>query len=324
MARCGHRLGTEALLRDHMSLRSAVRRRPRSADIGRSARSDSPSFCCWRALLLCPLAAKTLRFASGFDPQSIDPHALALQYQTRVVSQIYESLVSSRSQLRCSSPRSRFRGKPSTPRRWRFKLRPDGANSMTVTAVHRRRRRVLDPARAGQEFPTRFPDCEASSAPQGRRSDDRRHPRVARCVLPEKFQSRRHDEQGVVAAARWRRTAELQRQAGDLRGPQRQRHGTVSTSRATSPTSARCWSPIRTGGASAATSMRRSTWSSNRTPRAWPRSISGEVDFVIDPPFQDVARLKQEARFKLAQALTTSERSTSASIRAATSCSSAT
>ena len=42
-------------------------------------------------LAACPLAAKTLRFASGFDPQSLDPHALALQYQTRVVSQIYES-----------------------------------------------------------------------------------------------------------------------------------------------------------------------------------------------------------------------------------------
>ncbi|TMG82077.1 MAG: hypothetical protein E6H78_15495, partial [Betaproteobacteria bacterium] len=44
-------------------------------------------------LVALPLAAATLRFASGFDPQSLDPHALALQYQTRVASQIYESLV---------------------------------------------------------------------------------------------------------------------------------------------------------------------------------------------------------------------------------------
>ena len=29
--------------------------------------------------------------------------------------------------------------------------------------------------------------------------------------------------------------------------------------------------------------------------------VSGQVDFVIDPPFQDVPRLKQEGRFKLAQ-----------------------
>jgi peptide/nickel transport system substrate-binding protein len=37
-------------------------------------------------LVATPLAAKTLRFASAFDPQSMDPHALALLYQTRVVS----------------------------------------------------------------------------------------------------------------------------------------------------------------------------------------------------------------------------------------------
>ena len=41
-----------------------------------------------------PLAAKTLRMASAFDPQSMDPHALALQYHSRVISQIYDSLVS--------------------------------------------------------------------------------------------------------------------------------------------------------------------------------------------------------------------------------------
>ena len=51
-------------------------------------------------MLACALAplpaaaqAKTLRFASAFDPQSMDPHALALLYQTRVVTQVYEGLV---------------------------------------------------------------------------------------------------------------------------------------------------------------------------------------------------------------------------------------
>jgi peptide/nickel transport system substrate-binding protein len=47
-----------------------------------------------------PAAAKTLRFASGFDPQTMDPHALALLYQTRVVTQIYESLVGRDRQFR--------------------------------------------------------------------------------------------------------------------------------------------------------------------------------------------------------------------------------
>ena len=42
---------------------------------------------------VAPAGAKTLRYASAFDPQSLDPHALALLYQTRIVTQIYEGLV---------------------------------------------------------------------------------------------------------------------------------------------------------------------------------------------------------------------------------------
>ena len=65
----------------------------------RSIRSRRPAWAAVAVLLtIClaagPIAAKTLRFASAFDPQSLDPHALALLYQTRVVRQIYESLVS--------------------------------------------------------------------------------------------------------------------------------------------------------------------------------------------------------------------------------------
>ena len=41
-------------------------------------------------LLAPPGSAKTLRLASAFDPQTQDPHALALLYQSRVVTQIYE------------------------------------------------------------------------------------------------------------------------------------------------------------------------------------------------------------------------------------------
>ena len=40
-----------------------------------------------------PALGKSLRLPSAFDPQSMDPHALALLYQTRIASQIYESLV---------------------------------------------------------------------------------------------------------------------------------------------------------------------------------------------------------------------------------------
>ena len=44
-------------------------------------------------MLAGPAQAVTLRIASAFDPQTMDPHALALLYQARVASQVYESLV---------------------------------------------------------------------------------------------------------------------------------------------------------------------------------------------------------------------------------------
>ena len=37
--------------------------------------------------------AAPLRIASAFDPQTMDPHALALLYHSRVWTQVYESLV---------------------------------------------------------------------------------------------------------------------------------------------------------------------------------------------------------------------------------------
>jgi ABC-type dipeptide transport system, periplasmic component len=62
-----------------------------------------------------------------------------------------------------------------------------------------------------------------------------------------------------------------------------------------------CWSPIRTGGASAATSTRRLTSSSSPTLHAWlrsfpARSISSSIRLSRTCP-----RLQKEARFKLAQ-----------------------
>jgi peptide/nickel transport system substrate-binding protein len=79
-------------------------------------------FCA--ALALCAAAsAKTLRYASQFDPGTMDPHAIASLYQTRILSQVYDSLV---------QRDANFRPEPGlavswTPldagRGWRFKLR---------------------------------------------------------------------------------------------------------------------------------------------------------------------------------------------------------
>jgi peptide/nickel transport system substrate-binding protein len=72
--------------------------------------------------LALPAGAKTLRYASAFDPQSLDPHALALLYQSRIVTQIYEGLVNRGRdfQLEPSLAVSWTMVNPTT---WRFRLR---------------------------------------------------------------------------------------------------------------------------------------------------------------------------------------------------------
>jgi peptide/nickel transport system substrate-binding protein len=76
-------------------------------------------------LLPTPAAAqaKTLRFASAFDPQSMDPHALALLYQTRVVTQVYEGLVNRGRDYKLE-PSLATSWEMLDASTWRFKLRP--------------------------------------------------------------------------------------------------------------------------------------------------------------------------------------------------------
>lgn len=93
--------------------------------------------------LLLPLSAlgqgKTLRVASAFDPQTMDPHALALLYQTRVVTQIYESLVNRGKDYKLE-PSLATSWEMVNPTTWRFRLRPgvkfhDGAPFTADDAV---------------------------------------------------------------------------------------------------------------------------------------------------------------------------------------------
>ena len=56
--------------------------------------------CLIPLLIVAPLHATTLRIATAFDPQTMDPQALALLYHTRVVFQIHESLVGRNEQFK--------------------------------------------------------------------------------------------------------------------------------------------------------------------------------------------------------------------------------
>jgi peptide/nickel transport system substrate-binding protein len=71
-----------------------------------------------------PAVGKTLRLASAFDPQSMDPHALALLYQTRIASQIYEALVGRDRDFKLE-PALALSWQNIDAKTWRFKLRPD-------------------------------------------------------------------------------------------------------------------------------------------------------------------------------------------------------
>lgn len=69
--------------------------------------------------------AATLRIASAFDPQTMDPHGLALLYQTRVLVQVYEGLVDRARDFKPLQPSLAERWEQVDPTTWRFHLRPN-------------------------------------------------------------------------------------------------------------------------------------------------------------------------------------------------------
>ncbi len=75
------------------------------------------------AALAAPAArAASLNVATAFDPQTMDPHSLALQYHTRVVFQVYEPLVGRDEHYRLV-PVLATSWQQVDPLTWRFKLR---------------------------------------------------------------------------------------------------------------------------------------------------------------------------------------------------------
>jgi peptide/nickel transport system substrate-binding protein len=265
--------------------------------------SRQPSIALGIALLAgCltafPLVAKTLRFASAFDPQSLDPHALALQYQTRVVSQIYESLVS-RDRNFAIEPALAVSWQQSDPKRWRFKLRPnvrfhDGA-PFTADDV------VFSIERALAKNSQRAFQLRGVLA--ARKIDDLTVDFVLEApdaVLPEKL------IYVSMMSKAWSA-------AHDVLEPQnynaKQETYAVRSANGTGPYQLKSYeSDVRSvlvanphwwgqrGNVDEAIYL---VIQSDATRLA--ALVSGQVDFVIDPPFQDVPRLQKEGRFKLAQ-----------------------
>lgn len=80
------------------------------------------------ALLLfsaLPAAAATvLRYASAYEPGTMDPHAVGSAYATRVLNQVYDTLVARDGDFRMA-PGLALSWAPIQPAGWRLKLRPN-------------------------------------------------------------------------------------------------------------------------------------------------------------------------------------------------------
>lgn len=262
------------------------------------------------ALLLAPRPALALdakagsvRIASAFDPQTFDPHALALLYHTRVTHQVYESLVARDAAYKTEPALALSWSNPS-PTVWRFKLRPgvvfhDGSAFTADDAVfsieralgpNSRRSFQLDGVKGAKKVDALTVDVQLA-APDA--------------VLPEKLwlismMSKAWAQQHGVLATQ------------DFGG--KQETFAVRNANGTGPYKLQRYEPdVRT------TLVRHDGWWGWKEPRhgnvkqvefVTIRSdatrlaalASGEVDAVLDPPFQDIGRLERDPRLQLMRA----------------------
>ena len=258
----------------------------------------------WRRWLLCVALvagsnaqAATLRVASGFDPQTMDPHALALLYHSRVVYQVHESLVGRDEKFKIE-PALATSWQMTGPTAWRFKLRPgvkfhDGSDFTADDAVFSLERTMAPPSqRAFQlkgvravkkvddltiEFQLEAPDA----------------------VLPEKLLL------VAMMSQAWCQKHGVEK-AQDFNGKQ-ETHA-VRNANGTGPYRLERYEPdVRT------VLRRHAGWWGRADPRngnvdevrfvsiksdatRLAALSSGEVDLVLDPPYQDIARLKADPR----------------------------
>jgi peptide/nickel transport system substrate-binding protein len=258
------------------------------------------------ALVFQPVMAqdKTLRYASAFDPQSMDPHALALLYQTRVVTQIYDGLVSRDRQFKLE-PALATSWTMVNATTWRFKLREgvkfhDGTLFTADDAVFSIARALEKTSQRANQMRgiTGAKRIDANTIDVLTSTPD--------AVLPEKLWlvgmmsqawCERHgvakpqdynakQETHAVRNANGTGPYSLQRYEADVRTVLR-----------ANPT---WWGRGTAMGGGNVTEAVYTVIQSDATRLA--ALASGQVDFVIDPPFQDLPRLKREPKLTVSEA----------------------
>jgi len=246
--------------------------------------------------------AATLRIASAFDPQTMDPHALALLYHTRVATQLYEGLVNRDEQFRLE-PALALSWQMTAPTTWRFKLRPgvvfhDGTPFTADDAVFSFERALAAPSQRSFQL---------KGVKGARKIDDLTLEislEAPDAVLPEKLQLL------AMMSKAWCLKHNVEK-AQDFNG--KQETFAVRNANGTGPFLLERFEPdVRTV-------LKRNPrwwgWSDKRSGNLDEVSlvairsdatrlaalVSGEVDLVLDPPVQDIARLKSEPAIKLLQ-----------------------
>ena len=262
-----------------------------------------PTLAATLLLALCSAAhAATLRVASAFDPQTMDPHGLALLYHSRVAFQVYDSLVGRDEKFKLE-PALALSWQMTSPTVWRFKLRPgvtfhDGTPFSADDAVFSLER-ALQPT-SQRAFQLKGVSAVRKAGPltidiQLETPD---------AVLPEKLQyiammSRAWCEKNGVAKpqdfnakqetfavrnANGTGPFRLERYEPDVRTVLRRHPGWWG------------WGEKRSGNLN---EVRFVAVRSDATRLA--ALASGEVDLVLDPPYQDISRLKADPRISLSQ-----------------------
>jgi len=247
-----------------------------------------------------PASATTLRIASAFDPQSMDPHGLALLYHGRIAYQLYESLVGRDAEFRLE-PALALRWEAIEPTRWRFHLRPgvrfhDG-QTMTVDDVVFSIGRAMGPT-SQRAFVLKG---VLRAEPAGPMAVDLVLD-APDAVLPEKLQY------VPIMNRAWCEQHGVQR-AQDFNA--REETYAVRHANGTGPYRLQAYEPDRQ-----TVLQRHADWWGRDDPRngrideirflsiqsdatRLAALASGEVDLVLDPPFQDVARLQRDPRLRI-------------------------
>ena len=259
-------------------------------------------FPCTAQAPNAPPAAAPLSIASAFDPQTMDPHAIALLYHSRVVFQVYESLVGRDERFKLE-PALALSCQAMSPTVWRFRLRPgvlfhDGTPFTADDVVFSIERTLTAPSQRAFQI----------KGVTGARKVDGLTVEILLeapdAVLPEKLHyiammsrawSERHgvtrpqdfngkQETHAVRHANGTGPLRLVRYEPDVRTAL-ERHPQWWG-----------WADRRSGNLGRVDFV---TVKSDATRLA--ALASGEVDLVLDPPYQDIARLKTDSRLALVQ-----------------------